>query len=311
MFKVIGAALKFFFIRLWMWMPLLFTIGYLLFCLFTERSPVEDPGLVVWIATTAVLIVVALTLAVTLRPGRIIRRRQEERHERQRVRQERDEPLPSRRARRNDYREDDYYEDDDYYYRRKRRAKKPSLTAPIEERHCPRYCEEEYCTKCARGQHLSQPQQAVVYPQPVMQQPPVVTMSAAADTSATSSTQQTSIYATEPHPQPQQQEQQYNYFNNYNSNQTREDNLNNIPKGFSTYGTRRPASFDEPPPPRERRPLFGKRKPSPEIVGEKPLIFATRKDPSIIIMEYSDRLLFFKKCPKGGEPTFLAEELKG
>ena len=44
--------------------------------------------------------------------------------------------------------------------------------------------------------------------------------------------------------------------------------------------------------------------------AEKPLVFSTRKDPDILILEYSDRLMFFRKSKDGGEPEFLAEEFK-
>jgi len=43
---------------------------------------------------------------------------------------------------------------------------------------------------------------------------------------------------------------------------------------------------------------------------EKPLVYATRKDPDILILEYSDKISYFRKNKAGGEPVFICEELK-
>ena len=47
------------------------------------------------------------------------------------------------------------------------------------------------------------------------------------------------------------------------------------------------------------------------IDNEDVRVFQTRKDPDILICEYPDRLVFYKKDPYGGEPQFLSEEYKG
>ncbi len=44
------------------------------------------------------------------------------------------------------------------------------------------------------------------------------------------------------------------------------------------------------------------------IENEQPLVFATRKDPNIIILEYSDRLMFYKKTENG--PLLISTEYK-
>ena len=47
----------------------------------------------------------------------------------------------------------------------------------------------------------------------------------------------------------------------------------------------------------------------PGNFGEKPFVFATRKDPNIFIVEYSDRLLFYRRA-RFGEPELIATEYK-
>jgi len=44
---------------------------------------------------------------------------------------------------------------------------------------------------------------------------------------------------------------------------------------------------------------------------EKPLVFATRKDPNLLIKEYSDRLEFYRKSEDGKEIEFIGKEFKG
>ncbi|MCL2061554.1 MAG: hypothetical protein FWH03_02910 [Firmicutes bacterium] len=46
-----------------------------------------------------------------------------------------------------------------------------------------------------------------------------------------------------------------------------------------------------------------------ESASERPLVFATRKDPDILIVEFSDRLMFFKKRGHQ-EPELIATEYK-
>jgi hypothetical protein len=67
-----------------------------------------------------------------------------------------------------------------------------------------------------------------------------------------------------------------------------------------------PSGF-EPVPDRfssSRRPV-----PRVETREAQPLVFSTRKDPDIIIVEYSDRLEFYRRKGRGA-PEFLASEPK-
>jgi len=48
---------------------------------------------------------------------------------------------------------------------------------------------------------------------------------------------------------------------------------------------------------------------APDFSDERPMVFATRKDPDIFIAEYGDRLLFYRKR-RNGEPELIATEYK-
>ena len=55
---------------------------------------------------------------------------------------------------------------------------------------------------------------------------------------------------------------------------------------------------------------FSRRRSSDLNKAEKPLVYATRKDPDILILEYSDKISYFRKSKHGGEPEFICEELR-
>jgi len=115
------------------------------------------------------------------------------------------------------------------------------------------------------------------------------------------------------HSQPQYSQQPYPQQNSLYSQPSYQQEAQETPH-FATYKPRNQDVLESMPPQQEisqKRSFFsGRNKSTASPPEEKPLIFATRKDPNILIMEFSDRLLFFKKCPYGGEPEFLAEELK-
>jgi len=255
LFRVIGKMLLFVMIRLFLWLPTVFVLSYLIICAYLGIPFGSEPGRTILIAGSVILVAIAFTMAAVLTARKTSRTKEKPTED-------------STAARRTHFggpriKEVRYYEDEEEYESgqharyTKRNKKQPSR--PECDSYCPKDCAHRRCAKdsSCTPTEVSQPpvQTQAVSAIPIEEK--IVSVSAIA--------QQTANTAFQPKDYPYQIAQSQ---------------------------------------PLKHTAL------SSSSAFEKPLVFATRKDPNIIIMEYSDRLLFFEKSKDGGEPVFLAEEFK-
>jgi len=274
--SVTAKILKFFLFKLFLWLPALFVIGYFILFALMGWPFFYEPGQTILIAGSVILIAVALTLSIALRVRKMSKSdggNRQQNHNQEFSR--RSYASPVRHSRPSAF-EDDFI-DDDYYDYVSNRRRWGDLEPPLEY--------SSYNKK-------SDPYYSKGY----------------------------------------NNYDQDNY-TDYSSNKKKWGNKDNIKEETTTtvveesfikpttkedfYSTPTGDSFNknnnEAPAP-ARHSSFSKsthkkdyKKPMP---NEKPLVFCTRKDPDVLILEYSDRLMYFKKNPNGGEPEFMAEEFK-
>ncbi|MCL2847339.1 MAG: hypothetical protein FWE13_01125 [Firmicutes bacterium] len=318
-FRVLAKVLKFILLRLWMWLPLLFVIGYFLVCAIQGIPPLDEPGRTILIAVSAILATISLALAITFRPSR------REGQDGERVKDDRPRIRPHKDSK-------ERTPDREY---NENKSGCPNYRS-YDERDCNGNCyyENGYCSKKAPPPQFQQykkyPSQECNNKYAYRQEEREDNYDKKYNESYSKNDNENNFSNNYPHNAYQQQVMDFNaqqsqsQYSQKSQHPEQQQSLYQQPSHsqeyqetpqFATYKPRNPDTFESTQPSlqevHQKRSFFSRRNKSPiPPPEEKPLIFATRKDPNILIMEFSDRLLFFKKCPYGGEPEFLAEELK-